>query len=233
MIYALMVGRNESSRYLKEVLERLSNQVDKIIFTDDCSTDDTPDVARQYATVYSTSENLFIKDESQLRSEAWANLEKHAKVGDWVLAIDADEKLYTMDNLSLLDHLKQSPYDVVSAPRFEMWNQFSFRSDGGWKPHHNHRIFKFDKNGVYINKKLACGSEPMYVQRWAEMGNWWLQSGIIIQHLGYLRDQDKNDKYERYMKLDGGKYHNINHLNSIKQTSTLELESWKILGDLK
>jgi glycosyltransferase involved in cell wall biosynthesis len=85
MIYGLMVARNEQDRYLEECLARLSNQVDKIIFTDDCSTDGTPDIARKYAEVYSTSENLFIKHEGQLRSEAWANLSKHAKPGDWVV----------------------------------------------------------------------------------------------------------------------------------------------------
>ena len=41
MIYAQMVGRNEEGRFLEEVLERLSQQVDGIVFTDDCSTDNT------------------------------------------------------------------------------------------------------------------------------------------------------------------------------------------------
>ena len=32
MIIAQMIGRNESSRFLEDVLQRLSTQVDKIIF---------------------------------------------------------------------------------------------------------------------------------------------------------------------------------------------------------
>jgi hypothetical protein len=32
MIIAQIVGRNESNRYLEEVLERLSTQVDKIVY---------------------------------------------------------------------------------------------------------------------------------------------------------------------------------------------------------
>ncbi len=55
MLYGLMVARNEEDRYLEECLKRLSNQLDKIIFTDDCSTDGTQDIARKYSEVYSTS----------------------------------------------------------------------------------------------------------------------------------------------------------------------------------
>ena len=40
MIYAQMIGRNESNRFLDRVLERISSQVDRVIFTDDCSDDD-------------------------------------------------------------------------------------------------------------------------------------------------------------------------------------------------
>jgi hypothetical protein len=38
---------------------------------------------------------------------------------------------------------------------------------------------------------------------------------LIMQHLGYIHDSDKESKYERYSQLDGGKFHNLNHINSI------------------
>lgn len=232
MIYGLMVARNEEGRYLEESLKRLSNQVDKIIFTDDCSTDGTPDIARKYAEVYSTSENLFIKHEGQLRSEAWSNLSKHAKPGDWVVAIDADEKIYTLDNSSIEETLKMSPYDVVNVRRYEMWNSEGYRVDKMWAPHNTMRIFRYNHGGVYLDKVLACGSEPVYVMQWVRNRNFWLESGIIMQHLGYLRDEDKEAKYERYTTIDNGKFHNINHINSIKDQSPV-LIPWGIFGDKK
>ena len=36
-----------------------------------------------------------------------------------------------------------------------------------------------------------------------------------MQHLGYVRDEDKQAKYERYMRLDGGDFHARAHLESI------------------
>ena len=232
MIYGLMVARNEENRYLEESLKRLSKQVDKIIFTDDCSTDGTPDIARKYAEVYSTSENLFIKHEGQLRSEAWSNLSKHAKPGDWIVAIDADEKIYTLDNSSIEETLKMSPYDVVNVRRYEMWNSEGYRVDKMWAPHNTMRIFRYNDGGVYLDKVLACGSEPVYVMQWVRNRNFWLESGIIMQHLGYLRDEDKEAKYERYTTIDNGKFHNINHINSIKDQSPV-LIPWGIFGDKK
>ena len=69
-----MVGKNESGRFLDKVLERLSTQVDKIVFTDDCSDDDTVEIASKYAEVFSSSEAMFEKHEGHLRLNAWKNL---------------------------------------------------------------------------------------------------------------------------------------------------------------
>lgn len=223
MIYANIVGRNEEHRYLDLVLERLSKQVDKIIFTDDCSTDDTPNIAAKYGVVYSTKENLFVKDEAQLRTESWNNLSNHAKPGDWIVAIDADEVLFCLNNESLKDTLKLSPYDVVCVKRVELWNNTSFRVDKLWGIQMVQRIFRYAPDGVFENKRLACGSEPTYVKEWISRRNYWVYNDIRMVHLGYARDEDKKEKYDRYMKLDNGKYHNKDHLISIIDTQPVLL----------
>ena len=102
MIYAQMVGRNEEGRFLEEVLERLSQQVDGIVFTDDCSTDNTSKIAEKYCHVYSTPEQLFTKHEGQLRAFAWSNMCQHAKLGDWIVAIDCDEMLYNKNDITII-----------------------------------------------------------------------------------------------------------------------------------
>ena len=58
-IIAQMVGRNEEGRFLEDVLKRLSSQVDEIVFTDDCSEDNTAKIAAEYAHVYKTPEPTF------------------------------------------------------------------------------------------------------------------------------------------------------------------------------
>ena len=215
MIYAQIVGRNESSRYLKDILERISSQVDRIIFTDDCSDDDTPQIASQYAEVFTTDQQLFNKNEGKLRTIAWENLSNFAKDGDWVIAIDCDEMLYHIENLNIRDVLNQSPYDVVNVRFYHMWNEFQYRVDKLWAPTNSSRIFRYLSNGSFLDRELACGSEPTYVRDFISSRNFWINSGLVMKHLGYVDDEDKLSKYKRYSLIDGGKFHNLNHINSI------------------
>lgn len=213
-----MVGRNESERFLKDVLERLSKQVDEIVFTDDCSDDNTADVASSYAHVYKTPKRMFNVHEGRLRKYAWLNLENHAHEGDWIIAIDCDEMLYDINNLDSLDIksvLNRSEKDVVNVRFYHMWNQMQYRVDKLWAPTNSSRIFRFLNGGTFHDRELACGSEPTYVLNMLKQNNFWINSGLIMKHLGYVHDEDKKSKFERYSQLDGGKFHNINHINSI------------------
>lgn len=218
MIIAQMVGRNESSKYLKEVLERLKQQVDKIVFTDDCSEDDTAEIAALYAHVYVNEEPLFTVNEGALRAKAWSNLEQHAKEGDWIIAIDCDEMLYDakdINTVSVKHILDQSPYDVVNVRFYHMWNENQYRVDKLWAPNNSSRIFRFKNGGKFLDRKLACGSEPTYVVEDIRRRNYWVHSGLVMQHLGYTKDIDKQLKHTRYMNLDKGEFHNIKHIESI------------------
>lgn len=229
MLIAQMIGRNESQRFLEPVLERLSTQVDKIIFTDDCSTDNTPEIAGRYAEVFQTPENLFRVHEGQLRAFAWGMLEKYAKTGDWIIAIDCDEMLYHIDNLDIKKVLSMSEYDVVNVRFYHMWNDTQYRVDKLWAPTNSSRIFRFIEGGGFMNKKLACGSEPTYVRDWISKRNFWLDSNLIMQHLGYIKDEDKIAKYERYSELDRGEFHALNHINSIIDKDPV-LINWGTFG---
>lgn len=227
MIIAQMVGKNEANRFLEPVLQRLSTQVDKIIFTDDCSDDNTAEVAAKYAEVFSTEKTLFTENEGNLRSNAWKNLEKFARDGDWIVAIDCDEMLYHSEGKDINDTLKQSPYDVINVRFYHMWNDSQYRVDKLWAPNNSSRIFRYQNGGSFFDKKLACGSEPTYVVNWVRQKNYWLHSNLVMQHLGYVRDEDKQIKYDRYMSLDKGEFHNIKHLESILDQNPVLL-NWSL-----
>lgn len=229
MIYAQMIGRNESSRFLEDVLQKLSSQVDKIIFTDDCSTDNTPEIAAKYAEVFQSPEPLFKVHEAKLRAYAWGNMEKFAKKGDWIVAIDCDEKLFHLENIDIRTALSQSPQDVVNVRFYHMWNENQYRVDKLWAPNNSSRIFRFVEGGGFANRKLACGSEPTYVSDWIKQGNFWKDSKLVMQHLGYILDEDKQIKHERYTEIDGGEFHNLSHINSILDTNPVLID-WGTFG---
>jgi glycosyltransferase involved in cell wall biosynthesis len=231
-IIAQMVGRNEEKRFLKEVLQRLSVQVDEIVFTDDCSEDNTYSIASNFCHTYKTNEPTFQVHEGRLRSFAWNNLSKHAKPGDWIIAIDCDEMLYSKNNLNSLDIksiLSKSEKDVVNVRFYHMWNFTQYRVDKLWAPNNSSRIFRFVSGGIFADKVLASGSEPTYVSNWIMQKNFWVDSGLVMQHLGYIHNEDKEKKYERYSNLDGGKFHNLNHINSILDNNPV-LINWGNFG---
>jgi hypothetical protein len=191
--------------------------------------DNTPEIASKYAEVFQSPEPLFRVHEGKLRAFAWSNLEKFASVGDWIVAIDCDEMLYHVNDLPIRDVLAQSPNDIVNVRFYHMWNESQYRVDKLWAPNNSSRIFRFLPNGGFADRQLACGSEPTYVVDWVRQRNWWLNSGLVMQHLGYIKDSDKKDKYSRYSEIDGGKYHNGDHINSILDESPVLID-WGTFG---
>lgn len=214
-LIANMVGKNEGSRFLPEVLERLSKQVDFIVFTDDASTDDTAEIAHSYgAYVYKSDESLFAVHEGQLRNQAWQNLSIHASLGDWILAIDCDEMMYET-TYKLEDLLRSPKWGVMNITFYHMWNPTHYRVDKLWKPTPSSRLFRYVPNGSIRDRKLACGAEPSYVVDLMRAGKYFADSGLVMKHLGYVKDEDKQMKYERYTQLDGGAFHAGDHIKSI------------------
>jgi len=216
-LIAQMIGKDEADRFLTEVLEHLRPMVDEIIFTDDASSDNTGEIAASFGAHLHRNEScMFVKHEGLLRQRAWERLSEHAEVGDWVLAIDCDEKLYTtLPDITIRDLMVESNYDVINIEFIHMWNEDHFRIDKLWKPTGSSRLFKYKEGGKFTGRALACGSEPTYVGEAVRRRRYMFHSGLVMQHLGYVRDEDKQAKYDRYMELDKGKFHNIDHLKSI------------------
>lgn len=227
-LIANMIGRNEADRYLEDVLSHLAPIVDEIVFTDDASDDNTVEVASKYATVYQNEEPLFSTHEGQLRTSAWKNLSEHARPGDWILAIDCDEKLWCDSrSLSMSKLMAQQQYDVISIVFYHMWTPTHYRVDKAWRPHGSFRLFRYFLGGRYKDSALACGSEPTYVETLVRRGRIMKQSGLMMQHLGYMDDEDKQAKYDRYMHLDHGNFHSLAHIKSIMDRNP-ELQQWKL-----
>jgi glycosyltransferase involved in cell wall biosynthesis len=230
-LIANMVARNEEFSYLPQVLERLSHQVDEIIFTDDASTDNTVELASKYTkNIQVLSAPLFSTDEGALRQRSWDFLcdSISPTPHDWVLAIDADELLYET-TYSLRDIIVNEDHDIANIDFYHMWNETHYRTDGGWRPHGSTRLFRWMPDGKFKERKLAPGSEPIYVD-WIMRhfpSRYMRESGLKIKHLSYIKDEDKQAKYDRYVSIDNGAYHASSHINSIIDTSDkVSLEEW-------
>ncbi len=229
-VIANMVVRNEADAYLPRVLERLQNQVDLICVTDDASDDNTVEVARSFgAKVYQMTEPTFRVNEGVLRQVSWNWLQQHVTPDEDVLvvAIDADEELYELGP-SLYDLAKLSQYSVFNVTFYHMWNETQYRADGGWTPHPSSRVFRYKPGGFFNQRKLACGSEPTYVNGDIRSSRYLRNTGLAMKHLSYIKDEDKQKKYERYTELDGGAFHAGAHIRSIiDPIEEVKLQTWR------
>ena len=227
-ILANLVVRNEAPNYLHQILTRLKDQVDEIVVTDDCSDDDTPNIAESFgAHVQQMSEPTFSTHEGRLRQASWKHLENFADKNTWVLAIDADEELYI--TLHSLTALTMNPkYSVYDVEFYHMWNETQYRVDKAWAPHGSTRFFRYQPGGHFKDRALACGSEPTYVQDYINHGLYYKHSGLKMKHLSYIKDEDKQKKFDRYSAIDGGKFHANAHIQSIMDPPEMViLNDWK------
>jgi glycosyltransferase involved in cell wall biosynthesis len=216
-IVANIIGRNEADKYLSRILARVASQVDLITFTDDASDDNTAAIAKSYgARVNIMPEPTFNTNEGKLRQASWEFLESQLDPGYewWVLAIDCDEMLYETQT-EMRELIEQNAYDVIGITFFHMWNENQYRQDKAWRPHGSTRLFKYYPGGRFLDRALACGSEPTYVQQLLQSQKFMPDAGLFMKHLSYIKDEDKQEKYDRYAKIDGGAFHANAHIESI------------------
>ncbi|MDT7961519.1 MAG: glycosyltransferase, partial [Armatimonadota bacterium] len=97
-----MIARNEAE-YLEECLKSVQGVVDEIVLVDTGSTDATPQIAEKYGAkvIYAEWQNDFA---------AARNIALQHATGDWILVLDADERL--------TPESKQAILNAVRHPQF-------------------------------------------------------------------------------------------------------------------
>ena len=133
-ISALVLVKNEEES-INGCLKQLSF-VDEIIVLDQDSQDKTCDIARKYTyKIFSTNGLAFDKNRELLASYAKCN---------WLLYIDADERLTTTGITEIKKTISQDTFDAYYFPR-RNYILGKFLKHGGWWPDYTPRLFKKNK----------------------------------------------------------------------------------------
>ena len=217
-----MVARNEANRYLDACLAHAKTISNEIFVWDDCSTDDTVEIARSHgAFVASRGENRpsFIEDESEFRSDGWVVMKTvlNLSEGDWVLTIDADEFLVG-DVEGAIQSAEEVGYKTlrVEIPEMFLLDPLSRRVDGFWGKIDGFRLTQYVPGDQRFRPGMGCGTLPAYADRGFN------SQKIQLLHLGYAAVEDRHDKYNRYSQIsDNG--HNSRHIQSILAPPSLVL----------
>jgi len=220
IIAHMVVGPGEADRFLTTVLSRVADWADVTHVALDPMAGDSERIAATIDSNYVTRVEApsFVEHEGRFREAAWRQMEEvvEPELGDYIVCIDADEII--ADATALRKAVKEYPGMRLGVTFHHMWNGTHYRVDGQWRPHLAHIIIPFQFNAHHVDRALASGREPSYAQNVPMHG----QPVSDILHLGYVRDEDKQMKYDRYMALDGGKYHSNAHIKSIIMTPSLE-----------
>lgn len=229
-VFSMTVGYNEADRYLEQMLRHTRHIVDKMFFFDDQSTDDTFEIAQEYADAAVRrldSEAGFMDDEGLFRQAAWNCFERvlQPQTGDWVFVIDCDQFPVSTCSQSARACLEnalciegQTNGICLTIPEvFAIDDDGTplIRTDGLWAHIFAPRIVPYKPGAQFKTGRFGVPGVPSY----AQAGPWVSEKNLVVLHYGYARYEDQATKYWRYVNQPG---HSQNHIRSIIQPPTLE-----------
>lgn len=217
----MVVGPGEADRYLLQVTDRMYLWADEIHVALDADAGDAEiDLVKSVADAWQQLPLRWVEHEGRFRQAAWESMVEALRPTDedFILVIDADEVVHDYDMVRAA--AKSYPGGRVGFTFYEMWSPTHYRIDRLWKPYPAWVMFPFRHGGRFVDRRLACGREPTYA-RLASKGP--IVSEIL--HYGYAREEDRIAKHQRYLDLDGGLFHNPEHLRSILYPPSLM--EWK------
>jgi tetratricopeptide (TPR) repeat protein len=179
-VAAAIIVRDEQ-RFLPGCLDSLAGRVDDIVIVDTGSTDATIEIA-------SRPDVRLIHHVWQQDFAAARNVGLDAVTSDWVLYIDADERLNLPQGGRLADYI--DPASVAGFVRFQ--------PKTGYTRYWERRLFRSDPRIRFVGKiheTMVAGIERVR----SEEGLVVVQTTVKIDHLGY--DGDQSRKHGRNLPL--------------------------------
>jgi len=181
-ISAALIVKNEENM-LADCIESFREAVDEIVIVDTGSSDKTVEIAKEYQV------NLYHHEWKDDFSEA-RNFSISKTTGEWVLIIDADERIAREDIPKIRASKWQDKYDAVC---FAVYSSLpGHLGDANFGKHYSPRLFKKSPDIYYYG----------IVHNILNIPDKLAVSEIKLYHLGYDLDREKmKKKFERSIIL--------------------------------
>ncbi|MBI5815776.1 MAG: tetratricopeptide repeat protein [Nitrospinae bacterium] len=198
-----MIVRNEAD-IIAETVKSAAPVVDEIVIVDTGSTDATLNIARSLgAKVFQTE---WKSDFASARNFALSHV-----TADWVLSLDADEKISTSDHGRILELVKDESVDVyllvqrhyLAGPGYDnlkvLTGDYPEMEKGhdGFADNRAQRLFRRRGDIVWdgrVHENLVCNDPKARFNQ--------VPAGVVVHHFGKNISQDKADaKKQAYLQL--------------------------------
>lgn len=213
-----MIVKNESGRYLDQVLQAVKPYINDAVIIDDGSTDNTVQICKRELkgikhTIIENKKSTFAS-EAKLRKQQWQETIKTNP--DWILLLDADEVPESKFATEIKNLMHNPDVDVYGFQLYDFWKPGYYRDDALWDAHNRYSYFLVRYQPKYHYK---FNHKKQHSERYPDNlldTMTYCDYPLRIKHLGWLKDADKKRKYQRYMELDPeGKDGSLAQYNSI------------------
>jgi glycosyltransferase involved in cell wall biosynthesis len=201
-ISACMMVKNEEKN-LSELLPNLKGVVDEIVAIDHESTDRTVSMLKKEGAKIIPMPDPFrektIKDsERQILNDNASH--------EWILHIDADERLTDGTRIQLPTFARQNDYDAIWLISKHFYAPGKWFKHGYYRPHHEPRFYR---KSCKTNWNMKIHEPPIILGR-------HMNSDLEYNHLYYVYEKEHMwEKHEVYVKVEReqkGKYLSKNRI---------------------
>jgi glycosyltransferase involved in cell wall biosynthesis len=186
-----MIVKNEE-KHLRECIESALPIVDEIIIVDTGSTDKTKEIAKSFgAKIFDYQWNNNFAD---ARNEAL----KHS-TGEWILYLDADERLQSLSKESITNLFSVSPDEIGG---FLCIIESEHSKDNGETEMHRGGYPRIFRNYGFPLIQFTGKVHEQITPSIKSLGKYFTNSGIVITHLGYnLSPEEMSEKVRRNYEM--------------------------------